>query len=504
MKNSNKRQNWFVLVASVIIGCTATASIIGFEHQALKAKQAEQLMASIEGKLYQLSAVEWKAIAEEKFSKETQGEVEEIRQEISSLFLELKSSHQNQSQLAKLINCYREYNQFLDLEFGFIEAGQIKRAIAIDQEKVDPKFARISKELDILSSLYKVQFESAYLTANIGTAICLSLSAIVIGILFWHYNFHLWQSNYELNRTLKELQTSQAHLVQSEKMSSLGQLVAGVAHEINNPVSFIHGNLTHIQEYTQGLLELLQLYEQYYPNPVSEIQTETEEIDLKFIRDDLPKILSSMEMGSIRICKIVLSLRNFSRLDEAEIKPVDIHEGLENTLVILNNRLKANPKRAEIQVIRGYENLPAVECYPGLLNQVFMNMLANAIDALEEKIENQTPQERKENPSQITLQTSLIKEEWVQIAIADNGSGIPQGIQKNIFDPFFTTKPIGKGTGMGMSISYQIITEKHGGKLECFSSFGEGTEFIIQIPIRQTVNVTNQQTAEAYSNRPVS
>lgn len=490
MKNSNKRQNWFVLVGSVIIGCTATACIIGFNQEALQGKHAEGLMTSIEGKLYKLSALEWEAIAEEKFGKETEEEVKEIREEISDLFLELNAFHQNKAQLTKLINDYREYNQLLDREFKFLEAGQIKQAIAIDREKVDPKFAQISKQLDVLSSLYKAQFEVSYQNANIGIAISLILAGITIGLLFWYYNFRLWQSNYDLHRTLKELQTSQAHLVQSEKMSSLGRMVTGVAHEINGPVGFIHGNLTYIQEYIQGLLCLVQLYQQHYPNPVSEIQTKAEEIDLEFIRDDLPKILSSMQMGSIRICEIILSLRNFYRLDKAEIKPVDIHKGLDNTLIILNNRLKVQPKRPEIRVIKDYGTIPPVECYAGLINQVFMNILANAIDALEEKIEKQTSQERKDNPSQITLHTSLIDELWVQIAIADNGFGIPQEIQKYIFDPFFTTKPVGKGTGMGMSISYQIVTEKHGGKLECFSSFGKGTEFVIKIPLQQILSGT--------------
>ena len=485
MKNSRKRQNWFVLIGSVIIGCTATVCIIEFNYKALQGKHAQGLMNSIEGKLYKLSAVEWEAIAKEKFSKETQEEVREIREEISDLFQELRTFHYNQAQLRKLTNYYGEYNQLLDREFKFLEAGQIEQAIAIDREQVDPKFAQISKQLDLLSSLYTTQFESSYQNANLGIAISLILAGITIGLLFWYYNFRLWESNYDLNRTLKELHISQAHLVQSEKMSSLGQVVAGVAHEINNPVSFIHGNITHIQEYTQGLFELLNLYERHYPNPVSEIQAEAEEIDLEFIRDDLPKILSSMQMGSIRICEIILSLRNFSRLDEAEIKLVDIHKGLDNTLIILNNRLKAQPERPEIHVIKNYGTLPLVECYAGLINQVFMNILANAIDALEEKIEKQTFQERKDNPSRIVLQTSLIENKWVQIAIADNGFGIPQEMHKYIFDPFFTTKPVGKGTGMGMSISYQIVTEKHGGKLECFSTLSKGTEFVIKIPLQQ-------------------
>ena len=288
----------------------------------------------------------------------------------------------------------------------------------------------------------------------------------------------------QLCATLTQLHQTQAQLVQAEKMAGLGRLVAGIAHEINNPVNFIHGNLAHVQQYVQDLLELVQLYQHHYPTPVAEIQTNVEEIDLDFIRDDLPKILSSMKIGTDRIRDIVLSLRNFSRLDEAEIKPVDIHQGLDSTLMILNHCLKACPEKPEIQVIRDYVALPPVECYAGLLNQVFINILSNAIDALAEEIKQRTVQECIDNPSQITLRTSLINEQWVEIAIADNGPGMSQEIQRRIFEPFFTTKPIGQGTGMGMSISYQIVTERHRGKLECFSNPGKGTEFVIQIPLR--------------------
>ncbi len=289
----------------------------------------------------------------------------------------------------------------------------------------------------------------------------------------------------ELKNALQKLQESQIQLVQSEKMTMLGQLVAGIAHEINNPVSFIHGNLVHVQEYTQDLLAFMQLYQQHNGSCAAELQTAAEDIELDFLVEDLPKTLASMRMGTDRICEIVRSLRNFSRLDEAECKPVDIHEGIESTLLILQHRLKATPDSPEIDVIREYGELPPVECYVGSLNQVFMNILANGIDAIEEHNENLTYQELQKNPGRITIRTSMIDSESVEIAIADNGSGIAQEIQQQIFYPFFTTKPVGKGTGMGMSISHQIITEKHQGKLLFTSIPGKGTEFIIQIPIRQ-------------------
>ena len=291
----------------------------------------------------------------------------------------------------------------------------------------------------------------------------------------------------ELSLALKQLQQSQLQLIQTEKMSSLGQLVAGVAHEINNPVNFIHGNLRYVQEHSQNLLELVQLYQNHHPDSDSQIQTTVDEIDLEFVQEDLPKVLNSMRLGTDRIFQIVRSLRNFSRLDEAEYKAVDIHEGIDSTLLILQHRLKATPERPAIHIIRDYQHLPLVECYAGQLNQVFMNILANAIDAIEELNFKETEQNIKEHLNQITIRTSVVGAQWVQIAIADNGTGISETIQKQIFDTFFTTKPVDKGTGLGMSISYQIITEKHNGKLECYSTPGQGTEFVIQLPIQQQV-----------------
>ena len=289
-----------------------------------------------------------------------------------------------------------------------------------------------------------------------------------------------------LSDTLRQLQKAQAHLVQQEKMSGLGQMVAGVAHEINNPVNFIHGNLRHVRNYARDLVDFLQLYEQHYPTPVEEIQTQSEELDIDFIKEDLEKTLSSMQVGTERIREIVLSLRNFSRMDEAESKPVDIHEGIESTLMILQHRLKASPERAAVNVVRDFGKLPLVECYAGQLNQVFMNILVNAIDAFE----NGSQGEDSKTP-QITLRTER-RDESVMISIADNGSGISEDIRARIFDPFFTTKPVGKGTGMGMAISYQLITEKHQGKIGCFSNPGVGTEFIIEIPLSLSAKAHSQ------------
>jgi signal transduction histidine kinase len=292
------------------------------------------------------------------------------------------------------------------------------------------------------------------------------------------------QKTEQLAQTLNDLKQTQAQLVQTEKMSSLGQLVAGVAHEINNPVNFIHGNMVHVNEYTQNLLALVQLYQTEFPNATPALRDKMDEIDLEFLHEDVLKLLTSMQVGTDRIREIVTSLRNFSRLDEAQVKEVDIHEGLESTLLILQHRFKATASCPMTTLIRAYGNLPLVECHPGPLNQVFMNLLVNALDALEESNLNRTYQAIKAQPNQITIRTAVIDAEWVEIAIADNGPGMSEAVRQQLFVPFFTTKPVGKGTGMGLSISYQIITEKHGGKFDCFSTVGKGTEFVLQIPVR--------------------
>lgn len=286
----------------------------------------------------------------------------------------------------------------------------------------------------------------------------------------------LTDKNDRIKQALKELKQTQSQLIQNEKMASLGQLVAGVAHEINNPVSFIYGNVNPAKDYARDLLYLLELYRQHYPEPGEEIEEALETLDIDFIEEDFMKLLDSMEEGANRIKKIVLSLRNFSRLDESAQKEVDISEGIDSTLLILKSRF-TNKSAGKINIIKEYGDLPRIDCLPSQLNQVFMNILANAIDAVEMSSFN------GENQFIIKIKTEAIDGEWIRIRIGDNGPGIPKDVITRIFDPFYTTKPIGKGTGLGLSLSYQIVVEKHAGRIYCDSEIGKGTEFIIELPV---------------------
>lgn len=305
----------------------------------------------------------------------------------------------------------------------------------------------------------------------------------------------LRQQAQQLRQALNELKQTQAQLIQIEKMSSLGQLVAGIAHEINNPVGFIHGNLCYAHEHTQDLLNLIALYQQHYPQPVAAVQSKLETVDLEFLQEDLPHLFRSMQMGAERIRQIVVSLRTFSRLDEAEVKTIDLHESIDSTLMILQSRLRDRNGHDLIQVTKDYAQLPPIECYAGQLNQVILHLLNNAIDALESRygfesaasvtsrLSSVGTQSKAEIAPTIAIQTKLTPENWVEIQIADNGIGISEQIINQIFNPFFTTKPPGKGTGLGLSISYQIITEQHNGSLHCTARPGAGATFVIRIPV---------------------
>ncbi|MGG6269450.1 hybrid sensor histidine kinase/response regulator [Leptolyngbya sp. AN03gr2] len=286
----------------------------------------------------------------------------------------------------------------------------------------------------------------------------------------------------ELSRSLDELQAAHLHLIQREKLSTLGELVSGIGHEINNPLNSIAGNLAHAEQYAQDLISHLQLYQRYYPAPVDEIVQDAEEISLPFLTTDLVKLLNTMKIAADRITHISRSLRTFSRSDYENTIDLQIQDGLDSTLLLLQHRLKANSYRPAIQIVRDYTELPPIACFPGQLNQVFMNLLANAIDAIEESNRDKTYAEILENPNQIYIATEL-KPETVLIRIRDTGVGMSETVQEEIFKPSFTTKPVGKGTGLGLAIAYQIIVEKHEGSLTCNSALGKGTEFTIELPL---------------------
>ena len=286
----------------------------------------------------------------------------------------------------------------------------------------------------------------------------------------------------ELRETLASMQQMQTQLIQSEKMSALGNLVAGVAHEINNPLGFLNGSISNATDNVEDLLEHIKLYQQECSSPTNTITQHAEDIDLEYLSEDLPKIFESMRKATYRIQSISNSLRTFSRGDTQCKVNADLNEGIENTLLILKYRLKANEKRPAIEVITHYGDLPQVECFPGQLNQVFMNILANAIDALSESNKELSYKEIENNPNRITIKTYL-EGNRVKISIADNGKGMSEEVKQKIFDHLFTTKKVGKGTGLGLSIARQIIIEKHGGNLEVSSEIGKGTEFLITIPV---------------------
>ncbi|MEQ8973682.1 MAG: response regulator [Coleofasciculus sp. C1-SOL-03] len=314
------------------------------------------------------------------------------------------------------------------------------------------------------------------------------------------------QRTLELEEALHKLQQTEVQLIQAEKMSSFGKIAAGIAHEINNPVNFIYGNLYHANEYIQDLFELITLYTQTYTQPTEKINRKIQDIELDFIQSDLPKLLESMQVGAERIRQTVSLLKNFFHLHEAELKFVNINQDIDNTLFLLQYHLDAKAGRAKINVIKNYSNLPLVKCYASELNQVFMNMLTNAIDALDEKygklkldsdmwsVRGDQEQEREFVRSPLTpdhsqtptieISTESVDEAKVIIRIADNGSGMTEEVSQRLFDPFFSTKPVGSGTGLGLTISYQIIVEKHRGQLGVTSERGNGTEFVIEIPIQ--------------------
>ena len=425
------------------------------------------------------------------------GEYHLLRELLENLFREillysLNGSAENAVKIEQLIEQIEARNLFSDWQPAIANVLQHSQIIVRLKPEVNRAMSSLADAptalaIDQLAAAYQsyhqqiMQTQNRYRLLLYIIAIALILCSLY---LVWHrhHAVALKQANLKLSslvaertqdlrQALEKLKRSQAQLIQTEKMSGLGQLSAGIAHEINNPISFIHGNLQISEQYSQSCLKLLSLYEQHYPNPVEDIQDFVESIDLDFVREDWDKLIKSMTAGTVRVQKIVESLRNFSRLDESDCKSVDLHEGLESTLLLLKYRLESVSKRSPVKVVKNYGNLPTVLCCPSAINQVFMNVLTNAIDAF--GLQHPAPK--------ITICT-VAQGENITITIADNGSGIPETIQTKIFDPFFTSKPVGQGVGLGLTTSYQTIVEAHNGQIGLTSEPGVGTEFWIRLP----------------------
>lgn len=287
----------------------------------------------------------------------------------------------------------------------------------------------------------------------------------------------------QVEERAKALQEAQLQLIQSEKMSALGNLVAGVAHEINNPISCIVGNINFMENYMNDVLGAIDLYGEKFPHPGAEIEDALDAIDLNHLREDLPKLIRAMKAGGDRITTISQSLRTFSRGDSDRKQPFNLHDGIESTLMILGHRLKANEHRPAIEVIQDYGDLPPIECFSGLLNQVFMNILANAIDTCDEAAQQFSFDDLNAHRQKITIESTLTEQNAIEIRICDNGKGMSEAVKARVFDHLFTTKGVGKGTGLGLAIAHQIVVDKHGGSLEVQSELGQGTEFCIRLPI---------------------
>lgn len=398
----------------------------------------------------------------------------------------IRRRHQNLVQLASVLTKNKDAElPVIQQDIRAINSFGSAIEIALDSLVSKAKTAEINANNSANSLRFKLELFQCFIVVLIAVQLAkmyhnLDKKLIKIKNTNQHLELEIsarQEAETELQQALKNLKQTQAKLVHSEKMSSLGQLVAGVAHEINNPVSFIHGNIVHAREYFHDLLSLLQLYQQHYPSPPEEILERTEEIDLEFLEEDLGNLFKSMKAGSDRIATIVKSLRTFSRLDQSDLKEADIGECIDSALLICESRLKTSANSTPIEIIKKYEKLPKLNCYPGELNQVFMHIIGNAIDALnEDKQEGKTPT--------ISIATAIVDTNWIILKIRDNGKGIKAEFIEKIFDPFFTTKPVGKGTGLGLSVAHQIIVEKHHGKISCDSTPGQGTEFIIELPVK--------------------
>jgi len=524
MQLQNHSRGWIFLGLGIFALVTATFGISKLNAWSDQTKHHEQQLQQLQSAANRLDALEWRAIAKRKVDPELESTITQQRERAVLTLNALQKTAASPEDLQKVTLAYQNYANTVDKLLSLLVANQLEEALEVDETQVDPSYDNLYKIIVEESALASKTAKDLEYWTNLGSILIILSLVATIGLLFHQYlnvnrQIHrmivenmrhkaaeleqerqnleskvmertqeLQETNTMLIGALTDLKQSQIQLIQSEKMSMLGQLVAGIAHEINNPVGFLAGNIQPALDYVKDIFGLIDLYQQKYPQSDPEIQNEIEAINLEYLREDLPKLIGSMKTGVTRIRDISTGFRTFSRADSTSPVMFDLHEGIDSTLMILKHRLKGNEIRPEIEVIKEYGQLPPVECYAGQLNQVFMNLLANAIDALEDSNQGRGFREIKENPNQITIKTELNHEtQSAVVRIKDNGVGMGDDVKQKIFDNLFTTKPVGKGTGLGLAIAHQIIVEKHGGKLEVNSGVGQGAEFLITIPVHPKV-----------------
>jgi signal transduction histidine kinase len=522
MQHKEDFRGWSLLAVAVTAVIAATFSIAKLNYLSDRSASYETELRHLQGLANRLDALEWRAIATRKVTPELETILGKQREQARLSLDSLKLIAPSFGDLQEVNSAYQTYSIAVNKLFTLLQTSQIEEALKVDEEQVDPGYEKLyeivtKKTVEAARNRTNLQYG-----ANLGSIL---ITAILVGTI-WILRSEMLRSqqrvqemksardreawleqerqlleskvmertqklqttNAVLEQTLTALQESHIQLIQSEKMSALGQMMAGVAHEINNPVSFIGGNIAPAQNYVEDLFGLIDLYQEKFSKPGSEIEEEIQAIDLDYVREDLPNLFQSMKDGVARIEDISRSLRIFARADSDRPTIFNIHEGIDSTILILRHRLKANNTRPAIEIIKEYGELPKVECYAGQLNQVFMNLLANAIDALEDSNQERSLEKIAANPNQITIKTELSSDrKSALIRIQDNGIGMTDEVKQKIFDHLFTTKGVGKGTGLGLAIVYQIVVEKHAGTIEVKSRPGEGAEFVVIIPIKARI-----------------
>jgi signal transduction histidine kinase len=508
-----------VTIAAVVV---STCGIATLNARSYRAANHERELNHLQAIANRLDALEWRAISKKQVDSELEEALRKQQEQAQRSLDALKTTTPSLEEMQKVESAYQAYATAVNQLLKLLESNRIEQALEVDKTQVDPNYEKLYEI--VIDATTEASQRSANLTywANFGFVLIVLSQICTLGIVFLQQYLRakqqvqnmilenmrrraeqleedrqrlesrvqertqeLQQTNIALSEAVSELQKSQVHLIQSEKMSTLGQLVAGVAHEINNPVGFLAGNIQPALDYVKDLFGLIDLYQEKFPEPGEVIKKEIAAIDLDYIREDLPKLIGSMKEGVIRIRDISTSLRTFSRADSSSPVPYNIHEGIDSTLLILKYRLKANETRPAIEVVKESGNLPLVKCYAGQLNQVFMNLLANAIDALEESNQGRSFEEIKAHPNCIVVKTELSNDsQSALISIRDNGIGMSDEVKHKIFDHQFTSKAVGKGTGLGLAIARAIVVDTHGGTLEVHSTPGNGAEFAIAIPMK--------------------